>query len=647
MRSLALRFATILTAALLAITPSFAAPAKTAATPAKSAKAARAAQRYTIEQFLSTTALLGSSFSPDKSKILVSSDQTGVFNAFAIPAGGGKPLQLTRSTTDAIFVESYFPSDERFVYSSDQGGNELNHLYVRELDERVVDLTPGEKLKANFLDWAYDDRSFFISTNERDSRFFDIYEVTVDGYKRSLIYQDSTGYDLADISSDKRYLVFQKNSTQTNSDVYLYDRQAREMKRITPHEGAVTNEAQSFSPDAKVLYYLSNEGGEFEYVVRYELATGDRKVVEKPGWDVMYAYPSKHGKYLVVGINNDARTEIRVYEAATMKLVELPKLPDADITAVKISDDESRMCFYVSGSRSPRDLYVLDFASGKAEALTRSLSPAIDPADLVEARVVRFKSSDGVEVPGLIYKPHQASAKGKAPALLYVHGGPGDQSRIGYNALIQYLVNHGYVLYAINNRGSSGYGRSFLQMDDHKHGEGDLDDCVASKKMLIETGYVDPQRIGILGGSYGGYMVLAAMAYRPKEFVVGVDLFGVANWVRTLKSIPPWWESYRNALYQEMGNPETEEDYLRKISPLFHAGDISRPMIVLQGANDPRVLKVESDEMVEAARKNGAKVDYVVFDDEGHGFVKKENRIRGYKAILEFLDKNLAEAKAG
>jgi len=217
----------------------------------------------------------------------------------------------------------------------------------------------------------------------------------------------------------------------------------------------------------------------------------------------------------------------------------------------------------------------------------------------------------------------------------------GGEVRIGYRALVQYLVNSGYVVFAINNRGSSGYGRTFFLMDDRKHGDADLDDCVASKQFLIGQGYVDPDRIGIIGGSYGGYMVLAALAFRPDAFSIGVDLFGVSNWVRTLESIPPWWESMREALYKEMGDPSADREYLHAISPLFHASEIQRPLMVLQGANDPRVLKVESDEIVAAARANGVEVQYIVFDDEGHGFRKKANQRRGYRAIRDFCDLHL------
>lgn len=227
-----------------------------------------------------------------------------------------------------------------------------------------------------------------------------------------------------------------------------------------------------------------------------------------------------------------------------------------------------------------------------------------------------------------------------------MHGGPGGQTRTGYSAVMQYLANHGYVILGVNNRGSSGYGKTFFAADDGKHGREPLWDCIEAKKYLASLGYVDESKIGIIGGSYGGYMVLAALAFKPEEFAVGVDIFGVSNWVRTLQSIPPYWESFRKALYKEIGDPATDLENLRATSPLFHADKIRRPLIVLQGKNDPRVIKPESDEIVEAVRKNNGVVEYIVFDDEGHGFTKKANEIRAYKAILDFLDKHLKGAGA-
>jgi dipeptidyl aminopeptidase/acylaminoacyl peptidase len=204
------------------------------------------------------------------------------------------------------------------------------------------------------------------------------------------------------------------------------------------------------------------------------------------------------------------------------------------------------------------------------------------------------------------------------------------------------MVNAGYAVLGINNRGSSGYGKSFLAADDGKHGREPLWDCIEAKTWLAAQPYIDHERVAIMGGSYGGYMTLAAMAFRPEAFKAGVNIFGVSNWLRTLESIPPYWEAFRKALYEEVGDPVKDRDFLIATSPLFHAKEIRKPLLVIQGANDPRVIKAESDDIVAAVQKNNVAVQYVVFPDEGHGFSKKKNQAAAYKEILQFLDKHVA-----
>lgn len=604
-------------------------------------------KEYTIEQFMNTVRIGGSSFSSDDKSILFHNNKTGIFNVYSVPVTGGAATQLTSSTKESTYAVSYFPNDARFIYTYDRGGNENNHLFLRELDGSERDLTPGEKVKANFLGWSHDRKSFFFSTNERDARFFDIYEMPIDSLKPSLIYKDETGYDFGDISNDKKFVAFEKSGgSPADSDVYLYNTTTKELKNITAHSGDVANAAQTFDVQSKYLYYLSDAGGEFKYVARYDLATGKTEVVEKAPWDVFYTYFSHSGKYRVTAVNEDARTKIKIYDTASGKLVALPQLPNADITGVNISRSEKLMAFYLNGDRSPSNLYVYDFATKKATKLSDSLNPEINPADLVDSQVIRYKSFDGLEIPSILYKPKHASPQSKVPALVLVHGGPGGQTRVGYSALTQYLVNHGYAVLGANNRGSSGYGKTFFAADDGKHGREPLWDIVESKKYLASLGYVDERKIGIIGGSYGGYMVLAALAFKPEEFAVGVDIFGVSNWVRTLQSIPPYWESFRKSLYKELGDPSKDLENLRAISPLFHTDKIVKPLIVLQGANDPRVIKPESDEIVENIKKRNGVVEYVLFDNEGHGFTKKANEIRAYKSILDFLDRYLKNGDA-
>ncbi len=604
----------------------------------------RDVKQYTIEQFMNTKRIRGSSISYDEKTILFSSNQSGIYNAYTVPIEGGEAKALTDSKDNSVFALSFFPKDNRILYQSDKGGNEINHIYLREETGKTRDLTADEKARAEYYGWSYDEKSFFYGSNKRNPKFMDTYEMDIETFIPKMIHQNDSGYNFGDISNDKKTIALSKTITQNNSDIYLYDVASKELKYITPHQGDINFDPATFSVDSKDLYYLTNEGSEFSYLKRYQMESGKSEKVEETNWDINFAYFSHAGKYRVVGINNDAKTEIKVYEQAANALVGLPKFPAGEITSVNFSRSEKLMTFYVNGSRSPNNLFIYNFETKKHLQLSNSMNPEIDQADLVDARVVRYKSYDGVEVPSVLYKPHQIKRGEKVPALVWVHGGPGGQSRVGYSALIQYLVNHGYVVMAVNNRGSSGYGKTFFKMDDLKHGEDDLGDCVEAKKFLAATGYVDTSKIGIIGGSYGGYMVLAALTFKPDAFAVGVDLFGVSNWVRTLKSIPPWWEAVKDALYKEMGDPNKDEEYLRRISPLFHADKIRKPLIVLQGVNDPRVIKPESDEIVDAVKKNGVPVEYILFPDEGHGFIKKENEIKGYQGILAFLDKYLKQA---
>ena len=598
-------------------------------------------EKYSIEQFMSNVSVSGSSFSPDENKIFYSSNESGIYNVYEIGIEGGTPKQLT-DRDESTFIVSCFPNEERLIITSDQGGNEIYHLYLRETDGSIKDITPWEKARASFAGWSRDQQSFFIQSNKRDPRFMDLYEMDIETMEPQLIFENTEGYNIGAISDDKNFIALTQTVTNHYNKMYLYNREKDELKKLKDIEETLNSPVQ-FSLDGNSLYYLTNEGDEFTYAVKMNLETQETETVYQSEWDVMYAYHSYNEKYRVVGINQDAQTVIKVFDMETGNEVTFPEFKGQNISSVNISRSEKLMSFYVTSSRNPRNLYVYQFENGNYAQLTNTLNPEINPEYLVDAEVVRYPSFDGLEIPAILYKPHQATAKNKVPALVWVHGGPGGQSRVGYLAAIQYFVNHGYAIIAVNNRGSSGYGKTFYAMDDRKHGDHDLKDCIYAKDYLAKTGWVDTNKIGIIGGSYGGYMVAAALTFTPEAFDVGVNVFGVTNWLRTLKSIPSWWEAQREALYKELGDPAVDSAYLYKISPLFHAENIQRPLMVLQGANDPRVLKVESDEIVEAAKANDVPVEYVVFDDEGHGFRKKENEIEAYGKILEFLDRHLKQ----
>ncbi|UCG28130.1 MAG: alpha/beta fold hydrolase [Bacteroidales bacterium] len=605
-------------------------------------KKTRVVEQYTIEQFYANTNVFGGSFSADETYLLVTSNETGIYNAFTIPVEGGDPVQLTLSDEESIFATSYFPEDDRILYSSDRGGNEISHIYVRNEDGSTEDLTPVEGAISNFGGWTRDNRSFYFISNQRDRRYFDLYLMDIETMEGRMVYENKEGLNVNSISADNRYLALVKPITTSNNEMYLFDLETEELKHISEHEGDATYSPQDFSLDNKMLYFLTDEGNEFTYLMTYNLETGEKGKIMETDWDIWYAYHSFNEKYRVVGINEDARTVIKIFDLELNEEVGFPEFEDGDITSVSISKSEKLMRFTVGSSKSPSNIFIYNFETGDYKQLTNTLNPEINPDDLVAGRVVRYPSFDGLEIPAILYKPHQAAENNKVPALVWVHGGPGGQSRLGFSSRVQFLVNHGYAIIAVNNRGSTGYGKTFYKMDDQRHGEVDLQDCIKANDFLATLGYIDTTKIGIIGGSYGGYMVMAALAFEPEAFAVGVNVYGVTNWLRTLKSIPAWWEAQREALYTEMGDPYSADSVrLYRISPLFHAGNVTKPVMVLQGANDPRVLQVESDEMVEAIRQNGIPVEYVLFEDEGHGFVKRENEIEGYGGILVFLDRYL------
>lgn len=599
-------------------------------------------KKYSIEQFYKNLSVYGGQFSFDELNLLVTSNRSDIFNVWSIPTDGSEMKQLTHSTKESFLAVSYFPEDNRFIFTHDFGGDENNHLFIQNEDGTDVDITPWEGSKSSFAGWSRDFKSFFIVSNKRDPKFFDLYEVGINDFNPVLVFENNEGLDIGAISKDKKYLALVQNLTTTNSEMFLYNMETKEKKHISEHTGDANFNPQFFDLANEKLYYLTNVDGEFTSAKSYNLSTEEKENVWETDWDIMYMYQSFNEKYRIYGVNEDAQTKLYMTDLSTGDEVKLPLFDGGNVTSVSISKSEKNMRLTVGASTSPSNIFVYDLETEDLKKLTNTLNPEITESDLVVAEVVRYPSFDGLDIPSVLYRPKIASEKNQVPALVWVHGGPGGQSRIGYSAFIQYLVNHGYAVLAVNNRGSSGYGKTFYKMDNQKHGDVDLKDCVKAKDYFESLGWVDMDKIGIIGGSYGGYMVMAALAFESEAFEVGVNIFGVTNWLRTLKSIPPYWESFRAALYEELGDPFTEDSVrLYNISPLFHAQNVTKPLMVLQGANDPRVLQVESDEIVEKVKANGVPVEYVLFPDEGHGFMKKENEINGYGQVLEFLDKYL------
>lgn len=596
-------------------------------------------QQYSIETLMSNNRSSGGYFSKDADKLIYSSDKSGIFNIYEVDLSTNEETQLTDSKEESFFVRGYSPNTGEVIYSADKGGNENSHIYlIREGNS--IDLTPGENTKASYVGWTNDELGMYIISNSRDPRFFDLYKIDIVTLESEMVFKNDSGYNLNSISNNDRYLVLSLNLSRSEQKLFLYDVKSKQQVEISNQ--AANFSGQNFDKNDENYYYTTNYDSEFYYLMSYNLKNGERSTVYKTNWDVAFSYLSKNNLYRVIAVNEDAQNKLTIKNMSDQSDLNLIGFENMNINSVGFSDDEKLLRVSAGSPNSPGDIYTYELSTNKLNKITSNLNSNVNPKDLVNAEVIRYESFDGLEIPAILYKPHSASKKNKVPALVWVHGGPGGQSRIGYSALIQYLVNHGYAILAVNNRGSSGYGKTFYSLDDLNHGEDDLKDCVWGKKWLQDQDYINPDKIGIIGGSYGGFMTMAAMTFEPEEFKVGVNIYGVTNWIRTLRSIPAYWESTRESLYKEMGNPYTEDSLrLYNISPLFHAKNIKNPVMVLQGANDPRVLQIESDEMVQEARDAGAYVEYVLFEDAGHGFIKKEQQIEGNEKILTFLENYL------
>jgi dipeptidyl aminopeptidase/acylaminoacyl peptidase len=603
----------------------------------------RQAKQYSIEQFMETKRILGGSFSSDDASFLVTSNQGGYYCAYSIPLSGGPMRRLAEETCSHIQAISFFPHDDRVLAVIDLDGNESAHLCVLDTDGKSHILTQGNGVQARFRGWSAGGDFFYCLTNEENSRRYDLYKISANNYRPTLLYSDlSDQLRFYALSPDERYAVFQKIGSDATEIIYLKDNKTGRLYPLPPGTDGATCLPVGFDAESRHLYFLTDEEDEFLYLACHTVETCKSNAFRKYPGDVRLAKLSRTGKYCTSTYCDKDGDKVEIYDFNSAMPLKLKNIPEGEIKSVYMANNERLIALSVGSDRAPSDLYVYEIETGAARKLTDKLNPEIDPEDLAESESVSFKSFDSMEIPCLLWKPHGASSSNRVPALVLVHGGPGGRIRKAYNGAVQFLVNSGYAVLGVNHRGSSGYGKTFYEADVRKQGREPLWDCVEAKRYLSTLDFVMPDRIGIIGGSFGGYMVLAALAFHPDEFAAGVDICGFSNWLRAIESLPPYWEMAQRKLFlHKVGDPETDYEMLRSISPVYHADKIKAPLMILQGANDPRVPKIESDEMVEMIRRNQGTVEYMVFPDEAHGFRHKRNKILAYQLIVDFLDRRL------
>ena len=602
-------------------------------------------RRYGIEQFMSTVRMSGISFSPDETEILVTCNRNGVFNAHSISVSGGLPRQLTFSPEESISAISYFPQDKRILYVCDKGGRENRHLCVGEEDGAEIQVTHGETVKSGFQGWHADGRYFYCATDERTHKYLDVYRVDARTYERQQIFQNDDGFNPAGTSRDGQYLFLVKYEGFSNSNLYLYVVESNTLQLVTPHSGNIYYLPLFVDSEGQYLHYRAVETEDELVEYRYRLSTGAREEYERRPAGFRRIIYSESTRLRVSITDEKEHSSLILEDRATRTQIPLRNLPEGNITNAAISNSERLLAFYVNGDRDPSELYLYDLRTRQLSRLTTNVNPEVRREDLVESEVISFESFDRMSIPCLLWKPHCASAQHKVSALIWVHGGPLGQVRKGYAGAVQFLVNHGYAIFAVNHRGSIGCGRAFMDAADGKQGREPLWDCVAAKRYLATFDFINPDRIGIMGGSFGGYMTMAALAFHPDEFEVGVAISGVSNLVRHMEA--KLKDPHAGRIYlQKIGDPVKDRAMLEAASPALYAKRIRKPLMVIHGAKDPRANKIESEDVVNAVRANGGVVEYLEFDDEAHGFRKRANSVIAYQAVLTFLDRYLRSADA-
>jgi dipeptidyl aminopeptidase/acylaminoacyl peptidase len=582
-------------------------------------------------------------FNFDDSMIAYTSDEGGRVDVWVKPVAGGPGRQLTH-VQGFLGGFEWSPSKDLAVLMADVGGDELMRLYfVDSKGGEPTSIFPDDPktARSDFVRWSLDGKTFLYASSRRDPQYQDLYEYDLATKKSTLLWQASGKLNVALVSRDLKKFVVAETISDADSNLYLVTRGAKTPALLTQHKGEVLYGPQDFSPDGKTLYFTSDEGGEFQGLYAMDLATKKSTSVATPKWDVDFAGFSRGGKYFFTGTNVDGFPEIEITDVKTKKPVELPPMSSkGTLVPAAFSKTDRYLGAGLTTETAPPSLWVVDLKDSKISLVYQTITDAFRGHDFAPARTVRIKSFDDREVPAFLYSP---PGKGPFPATLEIHGGPTGQSRRSFNKYAQYLVSKGYVVLVPNVRGSTGYGKSYTKLDNKDLGGGPLKDVIACKRWLVDNAHVDGNRVVIMGGSYGGYMTLAAATFAPTEFAAHIDLFGVSDLKSLVESFPAYWASAATYIYQKFGNPNDPADakYQHDRSPLNFLDKIQRPLLVIQGTNDARVKKDQSDRVVEALRKRGVPVDYLVIEGEGHGFSKTENEELALETADRFLDKHI------
>ncbi len=586
--------------------------------------------RYDFSRFLNIRNAHSPSFSPDGARIAFLCDITGVPQVWSVPAAGGWPDQLT-FYPERVSALEYAPAGDRLVFGMDAGGNERQGLYsLTPGGEEVAPLATNPAVIHGWGSWSPDGAQIAYASNARDPRFFDIYVRPLDGEPR-LVYRHDGTNNVRDWRPDGRALLLERRNGSLDNDLLLLDLDSGEAHLLTAHEGEALHAGARFAGDAIVL--TTNRDREFMAPARLDPATGQLYLLAEHPWDAEEIVADAGGQFVAYTVNEDGYS--RLYLAGDRAPV--AGLPDGVIAGLRLAPDGATLAFALYGPTRNANIWTLDIATRQARQVTNASRAGIADEALSTPRPVHYPSFDGLEIPAFLYLPRGVA--GPVPVVVHVHGGPEGQARPILNPTIQYLAHRGFGVLATNVRGSTGYGKTFTHLDDVRKRMDSVADLEAAVRWLKASGTARPDAIAVMGGSYGGFMTLSAVTTYPDLWAAAVCTVGIANFVTFLEQTGPWRRKLRESEY---GNLEDDREFLEAISPINHVDRITAPLLVIHGANDPRVPVGEAEQIVESLRARGREVGYLRYEDEGHGLVKLPNRMHAAEATAAFLDRFLA-----
>ena len=598
-----------------------------------------------IDDLYFTRSVSNASWSPNGKEFLFTTDMSGRSNLWKVSAAGGWPVQLIQSD-ERQTQGTWSPDGQWILFQQDVGGNELWDIFaVPSEGGEIVNLTNTPDIREESPRWSPDGKTISVNYKPKDGTVYDLALLEWATHKVSKVTHEASpdhSWNSVAWSPDGKTLYANRFEISfTDADVYAVDVRSGKTTNLTAHQGKVLNFASSLSPDGKRLLITSNRKGGYQNVALLDIPTSKVTWVTDTKWEANSGDFSPTGKSFTYTLNADGLPDVYLVDASSVRAEKLPLGAGLNALAAypnSFSPSGDRLLLSHESSVQPGDFWIYDIASRSTQRLSRSAVASLSSAPMPDSQIVHYKTFDGKTISALMWVPFNLNRDGSNPALVLPHGGPTGQVQDYWSPRVAALVSRGYICIAPNVRGSTGYGIDFQRANYQDLGGGDLQDEVYATKFLQATGYVAPKKIGITGGSYGGFMTLMAIGKTPDAWTAAVELFGIIDWMTMLQHSDPQLQQYEKSL---LGDPVKDKKAYDAASPITYIHNVMVPLLVLQGDNDPRVPKEEATQVVELLKRDGKTVDAHYYPNEGHGFEKRENQIDAIRRTVDWFDRYL------